>query len=454
MVESVAFDPKQTRIASSARDSIRIWNLTSGHDKMTMQGHSTEVRCVAFSPDGTRVASGGETGRIWDAKTGRELFTLKGETGAVRCLAFSPDGDRIATGSFDSPTKLWDAATGDWLLTLGEEKSISLGFHPDGSLLGSGSSGRNKTATIWNTSNGEKKRTLPSDVSNITAVSYGPYGQHLVTGGNDHAVRVWNASTGQQVHCLLGHIDQVTDVGFDRSGERVISGSTDSTIIVWDVLSGQPLLTLSGRQQGVTGVAFSPDGKRIASSGHDKTIQMWDAATGRATMTLNGHRQNVTGITFNSTGDRIASSSVDKTVRIWNATQRQTTFTLPGSRFAAFSPDGSQIAARQFNTVVLCDAATGRETSRLIGHTGVVISADFSPDGTRFVTAGSDGTLRVWDPAEENELFPPLKYENNVTSVAFLSDGTRIVAGSYRGAKVWDASSGQELATLQGARWA
>jgi WD40 repeat protein len=68
---------------------------------------------VTFSPDGKRLATGSfdHTVKLWDAATGQELLTLKGHSVAVFSVAFSPDGKRLATGSFDPPVKLWDAAT-------------------------------------------------------------------------------------------------------------------------------------------------------------------------------------------------------------------------------------------------------------------------------------------------------------------------------------------------------
>ena len=87
----------------------------------------------------------------------------------------------------------------------------------------------------------------------------------------------------------------------------------------------------------------------------------------------------------------------------------------------------------------------------LAGHTGSVVSAAFSPDGTRVVTASDDGTARIWDAASGEELTLLRGHSGWVVSAAFSPDGTRVVTASYDGtARIWDAASGKELARLRG----
>jgi WD40 repeat protein len=112
----VAFSPDGTPLVSNCYDStVIVWNVQTGQQLLTLQGHRSAVRSVAFSQDGKRLATASEdqTVKVWDAQIGQELLTLKGHTGAVYSVAFSPDGKRLASVSADGTVKVWDASWRD-----------------------------------------------------------------------------------------------------------------------------------------------------------------------------------------------------------------------------------------------------------------------------------------------------------------------------------------------------
>jgi WD40 repeat protein len=100
--------------------------------------HPDEVGTVAFSPDGTRLASASldGTAKVWEVETGRELLTLVGHTNWVRDITFSPTGARLATASYDKTTKIWDAISGQTIFTLDNNTEVNgVAFSPDGARL-------------------------------------------------------------------------------------------------------------------------------------------------------------------------------------------------------------------------------------------------------------------------------------------------------------------------------
>jgi WD40 repeat protein len=157
-VNAVAFSPDGKLLASGGNDGfLRLWETKSGQQKSALPT-VVAVDSIAFSPDGARVAAAGGPGRkvhIWDVETGTEVFTLEGHTDGVTCVRFSPDGKRIASAGRDKTVRLWDAKTGQKVAVLeGHEQTVyCLAFSPDGKTLASGSGDR--TIRLWDMPSGK-----------------------------------------------------------------------------------------------------------------------------------------------------------------------------------------------------------------------------------------------------------------------------------------------------------
>ena len=308
-----------------------VQNPTS-HPK-TFTGHSNNVLSVAASPDGKYLASGSTKiikGKyfwnddtycgelfIWDANSGQRLKTLEGHSSSVESVCWSPDGKYLASGSEDKTVIIWDAKSGESLKTLkGHSRVVfSVCWSPDGKYLASGS--EDNTIIIWDAKSGEIIKTLKGHSSIVYSVCWSPDGKYLASGPRGNIVIILDVNSGQKLKTLKGHSDIVNSVCWSPDGKYLASGSMDDTVIIWDANSGQRIKTLEGHSLSVESVSWSPDGKYLVSGSYDYTVIIWDADSGQRLKTLEGHSGSVYSVCWSPDGKYLASGSVDYTVKIW-----------------------------------------------------------------------------------------------------------------------------------------
>jgi WD40 repeat protein len=464
-IDRLAYSPDGARLAGEGRGWVRVWDTTTGRELLTLKGPTDGSAGVAFSPNGTRLASAenAKTVRVWDAISGEELAAFQGHTRRVSSVAFSPDGTRLASASVDGTVRIWDVATSQGVHTLERHRGgvNGVAYSPDGARLAS--AGGDGMIRIWDTATGRGLRILNGHtgggpgVINVWGVAYSPDAARLASAGGDGTIRVWDAVLGKELAVLEGHKDRVCGVAYSPDGARLASASLDGTVRVWDAATYREYATIQGHTNGVHKVVYSPDGARLASAGGDGTIRVWDAATSRKQAALEGHTNRVNGVAYSPDSARLASAGDDGTVRVWDAVTSQELLTLNGHtkrvNGVAYSPDGARLAsAGDDGTVRVWDAVTDREVLTITRHTGSVSSVAFSPDGQRLASATKrpDGTVRVWDALTGQELLA-VKPMVEVYSVAFSPDGTRLaIAGNIGTVRVWDAATGREMTPLQG----
>jgi WD40 repeat protein len=466
-VNSVAFSPDGTRIATGSDDrTARVWDAQTGTPLLELEGHRGQVKSASFSPDGTRVLTGStdQAAKVWDARTGTTLLDLKGHTGAVNSVAFSPDGTRIFTGSDDRTAKVWDARSGTPLLELkGHTGAVnSAAFIPDGTRIVTGSSGAYTTsrgeAKVWDARSGTLLLELKGHAGAVNSAAFSPDGTRIVTGSvwvaygstDQTTARVWDARTGAPLLDLTGHRDNVGSVAFSPDGTRIVTGSRDQTTRIWDARSGTLMLQLNGFTSEVFSVAFSPDGTRIVTGTRDMTAKVWDARTGTPKVE---HKLGEAILAFSPGGTRIVTVCTDGRAKVWDAQTGVPLLELKGHagavNSAAFSADGTRIVTGgREQTAKVWDARTGVPLLVLKGDAS---SLWFSADGTRIFSGGHDGTAKMLDARTGAPLLVLKGGTGKVWSVAFSPDGTRVVAGGDDWtAKVWDARTGAPLLALRG----
>ena len=459
-VWSVAWSPDGTKLATASADhTAKVWNASTGRELLTLRGHQDSVRSVAWSPDGSKLAtaSADHTAKVWNASTGRELNTLLGHRNSVMSVVFSPDGTKLVTASLDRTARVWDASTGRELKDLlGHEGGVwSAAWSPDGSQIAT-ASWDDHTVKVWEASTGKRVRELLDHQSRFYSVAWSPDGNKLAAGSWDRTAKVWDARTGTKLLTLTGHRDSVMSVGWSPDGSKLVTASEDRTQKVWDASTGRELLTLRGHQEQVVSVAWSPDGSTLLTGSWDHTAKVWEASAGGELLTLHGHSSAVRSVAWSPDGSKLATGSWDRKAKVWEASTGRELVALHGHvgpiRNLAWSPDGKKLAtASEDRTAKVWEVSTGRGLLTLPSHKQPVVSVAWSPDGSKLATGSSDRTARIWEASTGRELLILSGHQDVVWSLAWSPDGTKLATASGdRTVKVWEGKTGRELLTLRG----
>ncbi|HEX9035987.1 MAG TPA: WD40 repeat domain-containing protein [Ktedonobacterales bacterium] len=303
---------------------------------------------------------------------GTTLLIYRGAHGSVSGVAWSPDGKYIASiGEEGSSVQIWDALTGQLHSTY----------------------------------------TVQYAGAGVSLPAWSPDGKYLVTGGCDSVAKVLDAKTGKLLLAYHGHAvseqDACIAVAWSPNGRYIASGGNDN-VQVWDAMTGQ--LRAKYGNGGVMSLAWSPDSTYVASGGDAPTVQVWNALTGKLLLTYRGHSAHVIGVIWSPDGKYIASASSDYTVQVWDAMTgtRHLTYRAEangGPASLAWSPNGKYIVVSEFrestpeenkSDVEVIDAKTGKLILTYRGHSSLVWSLSWSPDGTRIASGSEDGTAQIW----------------------------------------------------------
>jgi len=466
-------------VLKAASGETRLYDWTTGKILRTL---SNAGGLLALSADGRTLATTGVFGpvRIWDTTTGRERMTFHPPEAQLELLALSPDGRLVATCMHDRRQfQVWDATNGRWLAG-GDGHSApltALTFSSDNLEIATASS--DASVRLWTSSSARQTACLGGHLQEVNALAYSPDGRALAAAGQEGVVRVWDLDAvkhewpiSEILPPLVFSEDSRYLTALDVRGRPVLwevespaltrfcertnlmplffspFGDTLTFITrpdpaarwqleVWDTATRtlRSTVTLAESETASAHFSVSRDGRRLAGSvSHPGEVLLWETVSGRLERRFLPTRKDVGEVVLSPSGQVLAVVPQGETISFWSADAgahlASFQFYCPITTCRAFTPDGSTFVIGGTDSLIrLADTGTGALRATLAGHGYALSDISISPDG-RTLASLARGTIKLWNLPTGREVATLLR-GHPVRGLAFSADGRALCAPAW-----------------------
>ena len=469
------------------KHELKQWSLATTTFKKDMIGHKDVITDLAISGDGKNLAAvllSGEV-QVFNMMVGLPMVNYApikdGKSfKAVHCVSIHPDGSTMAVGVRGKKINMVSVKNGKELSAIATHKDVrKLTYSPDGSIIASSysyvdafSDDFDTAIDLWNTSSGQKIRTLKGLSAIPHAVAVESTGRYAAVAYSDGTVKIWNIVLAVIEKSFSGS-GSLVSVDLSRDGKTVAAGNDVNAFFVWDVRTGRLLLseTLEGRSDSeLRAIALSRNGKYLATSltlgssfskGRQKAflsgtadISVWDISSGRKVLSLPGHDKMTWSAEFSPDDKTLLTCG--KEIKIWDLQTGKLQKTLDTRsewiHDLAVSPNGKQVASVGRSGFYMSNIETGKAMYAAMHTSRQDITVAYQPYGFEVAVANGGSSrsysIDIYAAGYEQKRISLTGHNGAITSVQYTADAQRLISASLDGTvKIWDVK-GAVLATL------
>lgn len=418
-VNKIAWSPDGTQIASGGGEGIvQIWDVKTGEQIALYDGDIAPTLSLDWSPDGKYILfPGGVSGTtytqdlqfsvyVWDISKEEIILDIPAEAGQIMSVAWSNDGTLFATASEFANVTVWDSLTGTKLEYESPEEMYSrvwgLEWSSDDEFIAATTD--YSTTVVWDFRQSTSVYIDYGENSAISTLAWSPEEHGLAFGTYDGQVQLWELDSQQFKQTLDGHSAQINDIEWLPDGSQIVTAGSDGKIGFWDSQTLGPLGSIDGHYRRMTNFAWSADGSHLVFTVYgDTTLRVWDFEKQTVIAALSLETGDAFDVEWSSNGDYIAVSSRSKSVYIWSTDKFDLVQVLNFENkqsihiHVVWSPDGKYLAMAIAGDIIIWDAIAQSQLIDFQAYDSSVDSISWSPDGTYLATAGWFGGVRLWD---------------------------------------------------------